>query len=221
MKKIIIIGASGFGREVLDVFMAQPKFAEDFEVLGFVDDDANRNTLLPDRFPLLGNLDSLCSRNLKGIEVISGIGSPATRLKVIDRFSSLQLDFATVIHPSVVSTPYVEVGKGTVITAGCILTNHIHLGDHVILNLDCTVGHDCVIEDYCTVAPGAHISGNVHIKRGADIGTGATIIQGVSIGEWAVIGAGAVVTEDVPANTVSVGVPAKVIKKRSAGWHSN
>ena len=44
------------------------------------------------------------------------------------------------------------------------------------------------------------------------IGSNATILQGVTIGDNAVIGAGAVVTGDIPADTVAVGVPARVVK---------
>lgn len=50
------------------------------------------------------------------------------------------------------------------------------------------------------------------IKDGAHIGIGAIILPGVTIGEGAVIGAGAVVTKDVPAYSVAVGSPAKVIR---------
>jgi acetyltransferase-like isoleucine patch superfamily enzyme len=50
------------------------------------------------------------------------------------------------------------------------------------------------------------------VKRGASIGTGATILPNTSIGENAVVGAGSVVTRDVPANAITVGNPAKVLR---------
>jgi len=51
------------------------------------------------------------------------------------------------------------------------------------------------------------------VKRGASIGGNATILPGIIIGENAMVGAGSVVTKDVPANTVVVGNPAKVVRK--------
>ncbi len=50
------------------------------------------------------------------------------------------------------------------------------------------------------------------IKYGASIGANSTIVCGVTIGEWAMVGAGSVVTKDVPANTLVIGNPAKIVK---------
>lgn len=57
-----------------------------------------------------------------------------------------------------------------------------------------------------------YIKGKIQIKKGAHIGMGSIILPGVTIGEGAMIGAGSIVTKDVPAWTISVGNPAKVIK---------
>jgi acetyltransferase-like isoleucine patch superfamily enzyme len=52
----------------------------------------------------------------------------------------------------------------------------------------------------------------VIIRADAYIGAGVTILQGIEIGEGTVVGAGAVVTESIPAHSVAVGVPARVVK---------
>lgn len=54
---------------------------------------------------------------------------------------------------------------------------------------------------------------NVMIRSGSYIGTGAIVLPGVTVGEQSVVGAGAVVTKNIPAHVVAVGVPAKVLKK--------
>lgn len=114
---------------------------------------------------------------------------------------------------------FLRNNKGNIITAGVRFTNNIQMGNFGIYNLNCTIGHDCIIDDFVNIAPGSTISGNVKIKKGAYIGTNAAVIQGKSIddkmiiGEFAVVGAGAVVTKDVDANSVVVGVPARGINK--------
>lgn len=54
---------------------------------------------------------------------------------------------------------------------------------------------------------------DIVVRKGCWIGAGAIILPGVTIGEHAVVGAGSVVTRDVPARTLAVGVPARVIPR--------
>ena len=75
------------------------------------------------------------------------------------------------------------------------------------------------VDDYVTIAPGATLSGAVRVGEGADLGTRCTAIQGIAIGAWSVVGAGAVLTAAVAPNVTVVGIPAKIIKSRAAGWH--
>jgi sugar O-acyltransferase (sialic acid O-acetyltransferase NeuD family) len=129
------------------------------------------------------------------------------------------LEFPTLLHPLAWIGNRISIAMGTVVCAGSMLTTDLRLGAHTIVNLDCTIGHDCEIADFVTFAPSVNVSGAVTILEGCDIGTGACLIQGIRVGEWSVLGAGAVATQDVPANVTAVGVPAKVIKERTPGWH--
>ena len=219
MQKVVILGAGGFAREVLDIFMAQNTVSAQCKILGFIDENPGHWGMILNGYPVLGSFDWFDAQDKSELRVICGVGTPAVRRKLVQKAAALGLRFCNIVHPTAVLTPFVELGEGVVVTAGCIFTNQIKVGNHVHVNLDCTIGHDCIIEDFCTLAPGVHVSGNVHIKTGCDIGTGAVILQGVTIGEWSIVGAGAVVTKDIPANTTSVGVPAKVIKEKEPGWH--
>ena len=55
-------------------------------------------------------------------------------------------------------------------------------------------------------------TGEIHLGRGCSTGTDTIIMPGVCIGEGAIIGAGSLVTKDIPAWTIAVGRPAKVVK---------
>lgn len=217
MQKLVILGAGGCARDTLDVVDAINAQSPQFEVLGFLDDNAAN---LPDTVndqPVLGPLDWLADH--PGVSVVCGVGMPQTRYQMIRRTVAYGVTFPVLIHPQAVLTKWVSIGGGSVITAGCILTNQITIGAHVHLNVDCTIGHDVVMEDYSTLAPGVHVSGIVTIGEGAYVGVGANIIQQKTIGAWSMVGAGSAVIKDIPPNTTAVGVPAKVIKARPAGWH--
>jgi len=85
--------------------------------------------------------------------------------------------------------------------------------------------HGVVLEDYVQI--GSHCSlysistidnkqGKVHLKKSCKIGTHSTVMPNVTIGENSIIGANSLVLEDIPANVIAFGVPAKVIKSIDA-----
>ena len=215
---VAIIGAGAFAREVLDVFDAATADGGALAVCGFVVDAeyGTPGTDINGR-PILGGFDWL-EEHASTVRFICGVGAPQHRIKLVRRSMAAGARFVSIVHPSAILTRWVEIGEGVVITAGCILTNRIRLGNHVQLNLLTTVGHDARLGDFATTAPGVNLSGNVTLGEGAYIGTGANVIEKTSIGAWSIVGAGSTVIRDVPANSTSVGTPAKVIKERPEGW---
>lgn len=217
--RVVIIGAGGFGREILDVFDACNRQALKYEVVGYIVEPeyASPGAVVNGK-PILGGFDWL-EHHVDDVSVVCGVGAPHYRKRLISMAKAIGCTFCSAIHPAACLTRWVDMGIGVVITAGCLLTNQIRLGNHVHLNLGCTIGHDVVIEEYVSVAPGAHVSGNVTLDEGCYIGTGANIIEKIHIGAWSIVGAGSTIIEDVPPNTTVVGVPGRVVKTREEGWH--
>lgn len=218
-RPIVILGAGGFAREVLDVIEAISATGDTIEAAGFIVDSAYlaRATTV-NGLPVLGDFDWL-DAHASDVRVLCGVGDPSIRRRMVERATRSGTTFATVVHPRATSSSRVELGMGVVITAGVVMTNNIVIGDHVHVNLNCTIGHDAVLGPFATLAPGVHVSGNVTVGEGAYIGTGAVILETMSVGRWSIVGAGAVVNRDVPSDTTAVGLPAKVIKQRAPGWH--
>jgi sugar O-acyltransferase (sialic acid O-acetyltransferase NeuD family) len=219
MEKIAIIGAGGFGREVLDIIDACNQIKPIYKPLGFIVDPiyAKPGEIVND-LPILGGFDWL-EQHAGDVFITCGVGPSHLRYQLIQRAKAINTRFINLIHPSVIKTRWISMGEGVIITAGCILTNQIMIGDHVHLNLDCTIGHNSVLQDFVTLAPGVHVSGNVQLETGCYIGTGANIIEKLVIGEWSIIGAGSTIINNVPPNTTVVGNPGKIIKERIPGWH--
>lgn len=212
-KKVVILGAGGHARSTLWVFNEANEESCEWDVLGFIDENEKNHGKLICDLPVLGGFEWFDKKQYKDLYAICSVGLPRVKRKLVNQTRKRKLKFCSIIHPSVRMSKYVEVGEGTIISAGSILTTMIKVGNHVILNLDCTVGHDSNIADYCTIAPGVHISGNVRLEEGVELGTGTVTVQGISVGAWSVVSAGSVVISDIPAGVVAVGVPAKIVKK--------
>ena len=208
MQPIVVIGAGGFAREVADVIHAINAVNPMYTLLGYLDDNAERWGGILNDFPILNGF--VWAEAHQDVAYVCGIGNPVTRKKVVERYMTLDVTFATLIHPRSITTRYIQYGRGVVVTGGAVLTNSIQIGNHVHINLNTTIGHDSTIGDYCTLNPGVHVSGNVTLGEGCELGTGAAIIQGRTVGAWTTVGAGAVVVRDLPANVTAVGVPARV-----------
>jgi sugar O-acyltransferase (sialic acid O-acetyltransferase NeuD family) len=125
--------------------------------------------------------------------------------------------FPAAVDPTAVVARRSVIGEGTVVNAGAVVGARSRLGRFVSLNRSVSVGHDALIDDYASLGPAAVLCGDCTIGSGAFIGAGATLLPGVSIGGNAIVGAGSVVTGAVPAHSLVVGNPARVVRERIAG----
>lgn len=207
-KDLIIVGFSGFGKEV---FWLASRLG--LKVRGFLDDNPAVSGWSFGGAAVLGGV--MQWQEHEDCDFVIAIGNPRIRKKVLEKMSSVgSPTFATLIDPAAVLMPeHVSVGSGSVICAGTICTVDVSIGAHVIINLNCTVGHEIRIDDFATIAPMVAISGNVHIGTCAEIGTGAAIRQGLTVNSGAMVGMGSVLTKSVAENTVVFGSPAKSIKQ--------
>lgn len=207
-RQLVIIGAGGFGREVLDVVEAINAAGDQaYEVAGFVDDlQPDAAALAALSVTVLGGAEMLPT--LEGLYVV-GIGDAEVRRRYASDADAAGLIATTLVHPSATVGRDAQIGSGSVVCSHVGITTHVRIGRHVHLDQNCTVGHDCLLADFTRVNPGANISGNVTLEEGASVGAGAVILQGLTIGEGATVGAGAVVTRSVKPGAVVKGVPAR------------
>lgn len=209
--KIVIVGAGGHGRVVLDILMQ----AATHEVVGFVDSSAQLVGRRVDGQLVLGRVDDLPAlRHAHSIEgAIVAIGDNGVRRGFADRLEQMGFKLASAIHPSANIARNVTLGRNLVIAAGALIGAHCHVGDSVILNTGCIVDHESMIGPGTHICPGARLAGRVSVDAGAFVGIGATVIQNIRIGYEAVIGAGAVVIREVSPMTMVVGVPARQVRE--------
>lgn len=218
---IVIFGAGGFGREILQVLLDINRSCIDsppWKPLGFIVDEQYVEDRTVNGLPILGGPDWLTENT--NVSVVLAIGSPVARKRTAKRLVEVHPSrYATLIHPKAWVGDYVSVGYGSVVCAGALITTNISIGAHVQINIGCTIGHDAVLDDFVTLNPSVNVSGNVQLGEGVEVGTRSVLIPYANVGEWSVLGAGTVATKALPPNVTAVGAPAKVIKEKDHGWH--
>ncbi len=209
---LYIFGASGHAKVVAEA----ARRGGEFDLRGFLDDDANKWKQSFCGLPILGGIDAL--RELPSeVQVALGIGSNRARRDVVHRLVERGARLASVIHPSAVVSEQVEVGAGSLVAPLAVLHPDSVLGRGCIVNTAAVVEHDARIGDWVHLSPNAVLAGNVRVGEGTQIGLGACVLPNTQIGSWSMIGAGAVVIGPIPDSVTAVGVPARVIGPARSG----
>ncbi|WP_458627289.1 acetyltransferase [Winogradskyella sp. PC D3.3] len=212
---MIIIGAKGFAKEILQIVSVDMDLHDD-DIVFFDNVSTDLPLKIYDRFRLLTSFDAVKSYLSKSEDksFVLGLGQPKHRESLYQKFMELGAEPLTVYSKnSEVGSFDVEVGMGTSIMSGVIVTNSIEIGKGCLININATIGHDCVVGDFVEISPDVNISGHCIIGNGTSIGTSAVVIPNVKIGKNVIVGAGTVVIKDVPDNCTVVGVPGKIISK--------
>lgn len=208
MKKLFIIGAGGFGRELHAWAGRHPDCGVRWELAGFLDDNkeaiAEYGVFAP-LHPLRGHQPSANALYLNGLAL------PELKQQLLPSLLAAGAEFLTFVDPTAKVGERVALGRGAVLCPGAIVTADATLGEFVTLNLRATVGHDAIVGDWTTASAHCDITGFVKVGEGVFMGSRACIIPGRHVGAGAKLAAGAVVFADVAPGVTVFGNPARVL----------
>ncbi len=208
---MLIIGAKGFAKEVLEIFHQQNKLSNIY----FYDDVTKNVGDKLFQFPIFKSEEAVAILFKTDNQFTIGVGNPITRELLYKKFLHLGGKFVSSISPLAVIGNYGnQIEEGCNIMTGTIITNDITIKKGCLINLNCTVGHDTYIGEFTELSPGVSVSGNCTIGAYCTIGTNATILPKVIIGNNVTVGAGAVVVKNIADGETVVGIPAKPISKK-------
>ncbi|WP_370479348.1 acetyltransferase [Tamlana flava] len=213
---MIIVGAKGFAKELLQIVSVDMEMPDDAIV--FFD---NMSTDLPDkifnRFKLLKSLEAVKDFMVSSGDAsfVLGLGNPRLREKLHDEFILLGAVPKTVISKNAeIGSFDVKLGEGTSVMTGARISNAVTIGKGCLIYYNAIITHDCQMGNFVEMSPGATILGRCTIGNYTMVGAGAIILPDVTIGNNVTIGAGAVILNDVPDNYTVVGVPGRIISKQ-------
>lgn len=217
-KRIVVLGAGGFAREVRWILRERQRSGDDVTCVGFVVTDLGKLGEYDSRELVLGDYSWIEAHRGDVDGLALGIGAPRYRQRVSAELCARfpEIAWPPVIFPGVIfDWDSCAMGRGVVVCPGVVGSVNVTLGEFSMVNYGCTVGHEAVIGPSAVVYPGANVGGGVVVGAAALIGSGAQVLQYRSVGEGAVVGAGAVVTRDVAPFSTVAGVPARPMAPRT------
>lgn len=201
-KKLVILGAGGHAKVCYEIAQLMSKWNQIIVL-----DDNSENVF----FTIEGRLDDIDNYPLADFFV--AIGSNEFRKKIIEKLHKKKYSIATLVHPSAIISPTVQIEEGTVIMPGVVINSTSKIGRGCILNTGCTIDHDNELGNFVHISPGTHLAGNIKIGSLSWLGTNSTVINNKNIASRTIIGAGGVVVQDIKEPGTYIGIPVKQVVK--------
>lgn len=210
---MIVLGAGGFAKQLLEVILQTPTFDRP---IFFDDKNALESIDLRHEFSILRSWEEVAEHFAHNPEFVVGTGNPSDRKMLFEKAIGLGgKPLSVVSHRARISSQHTRIGIGVCILDDVVIESFAQIGDGVLLNLKSAVTHDCIVGDFSEIGPMACVLGKCHIGQEVSIGAGAIVLPSLTINSKAVVAAGAVVVEDVAAQHVVAGTPAKRIQAKS------
>ncbi len=203
MKRIVIVGGGGFGRELYSYVKTDLAAGRlnGHSLAGLLDD--NPGCELAVNSPELAYLGALASFEPQGNEVfVIAIGKASIRRKIFEEIKRRNFELFTYVHSSAQVMSEAVLGEGTVVCPNTIINVGAKLGDNVAVNVFCSIGHGASIGGHAVLSPYCALSGDSKLGECGFMGTRATLFPGVVMGNGCIVDAHSAVRHSVGENKV-------------------
>ena len=207
-RRLWIVGAGGFGREVFAMSRSARGADVEWRVAGFLND---LKDALDDfaGYPAIAGGTDYAPQPMDVF--ICAIGDVKGRRMVCEKLRARGAEFINLISDGALISGAAELGSGLIVEAFTGIAANARVGDFTTILGHTTIGHDVRVGRFSQISPYCDIHGWAEIGEGCLIGSHAVILTKVKIGDGATVGAGSVVISDVPPGATVFGVPAKRI----------
>lgn len=206
-KRIIILGAGGLAREIINFFDAVDVDGELLTIDYYLDDTGPSFEKFDYKIDYLGSISDFSPENKDYF--ILAVADPALKHKIFEKLSGFHDRFLKIIHPTAIVAKTARIGIGSVIFPYSIVSADAVIGEFVNINSMSSVGHDAIIGNFSTLSAHVDVTGGVNVGVDVFFGTSACVIPRIKIGDRAKIGAGATVMRSIKDDQSVYTLPAK------------
>jgi sugar O-acyltransferase (sialic acid O-acetyltransferase NeuD family) len=205
--RVLIVGAGGFGREVLA--WARAAWPGDTSrIAGFLSADTHVLDGHECGPGIVGDPASYIPAAGDGF--LLAIGIPAVRRRVAESLLARGAEFLSLVHPTAIVAPTATIGPGAILCPHVIVSDAARLGRCALMNYHASLGHDASAGDYCVLSPYASLGGHARAAEDVFLGMHASIGPGRSVGARSKVSANSCALVDVPPDRIVYGVPGRV-----------
>ena len=207
ISRILIVGAGGFGREVLQwVRDAWPAAAG--MVAGFLSADAG---ILDGHDCGIGIVsDPERFTPLPGDGLLLGIGISGVRRRVAESLLRRGATFLTLAHPTAIVARTAVIGAGAILCPYAVVSAAARVGPCALVNYHASLAHDARAGAYAVLSPYAALGGGACVGEDAFLGLHAAVGPGRRVGDRSKVSANSCALADVPADSLAYGVPGRI-----------
>jgi len=206
-QRILIVGAGGFGREVLQWARdAWPNHAG--RIAGFLSSDEHVLDGFDGCPEIIGHPDAY--RPSQGDYLLLAIGVPYVRRQVAESLLARGADFLTLVHPTAIVAASARIGTGAILCPYSIASDACRVGRFLIMNYHTSLGHDASAGDFAVLSPYATLGGNAHIEDDVFLGLHASVGPGKTVGARSKVSANSCVLSNAQADSITFGVPGHI-----------
>ena len=155
MRKIIIIGASGYAKVIAETI----DLLDQIQIVGFIDDHIEKGTLVYEQLQVIGSVNDIQQLSSQCDAFVIGIGNNDVRKQIADQYSG-KMKFDTIIHPRAYVSKSAFLSEGVVVLAGSVINSNSKIGKHSIINSNAVVDHDCQIGEFVHLVIGTLVGSN-------------------------------------------------------------
>lgn len=210
MKKLIIIGARGYGRVVYNIAQDCINNGENLVIKGFLDDKSDALDGFVGYPPILSSVEDYIIE--ENDVFVCALGETVYKKKYAEIILNKGGNFISLISPKATLMSNVRIGKGCIIGGFTTVACDTTIGDFVTILGYSSIGHDVSVSNWCHIGAYSFLAGFSSMGECSTMQTSSRLLPHKSVGENAMVGAGSVCIRNVKPNTKVFGYPAQLLK---------